>query len=673
MEGTIRVVRPGVAEVACAEGTFPVARGGIREAMDSDRVRVSLTSRAGRQMVVVQGVIERATSSFLGTFHALDPLGVVVALDRRMQHDFFVTPDDASAERLGVGEGDVVVARVLEYPTRHSAGVVTVDARRGSAEELDLAVESIVASSGLATEFPEAALSEADALLDDVAETIARETGRRDLRGAVTLTVDPTDARDFDDAVSARRTDDGFELEVHIADVQHYVAPGGAIDNEARRRTCSTYLVDRVIPMLPERLSCDLCSLRPGVDRLTMSVALALDERGELTGAEAFPAAIRSRARLDYDTVDALLSGEVDDLALPVACDAAADPEADPDDAAEAEKSLALAVADTLRVLDEVARLRAKVRAGRGAIDFDTREAKVVLDESGAPTGVRVREKTRATSLIEEAMLLANEAVAGMLAAAEAPAAFRVHERPAPDDLAATLPILGELGVCRGRRRDAIVAGDPHAIRAALADARGTAGEFLVNLVLLRAQKRAVYLPRNDGHYALGAKAYCHFTSPIRRYPDLIVHRALKRRAGMQEADAAMPDRRAQVQQENALPQICRSSSVAERVAERAERDSTKVKMAELYRERIGESFSGVVVGCERFGLFVMLDDTCAEGLVPTRALGDEWFYFDESRLMLIGEESGRSWQPGKRVAVTVTGANPARGQIDFALADGRA
>ena len=398
-----------------------------------------------------------------------------------------------------------------------------------------------------------------------------------------------------------------------------------------------------------------------------MSVALTLDERGELTGAEAFPAAIRSRARLDYDTVDALLSGEVDDLALPVACDAAADPEADPDDAAEAEKSLALAVADTLRVLDEVARLRAKVRAGRGAIDFDTREAKVVLDESGAPTGVRVREKTRATSLIEEAMLLANEAVAGMLAVAEAPAAFRVHERPAPDDLAATLPILGELGVCRGRRRDAIVAGDPHAIRAALADARGTAGEFLVNSVLLRAQKRAVYLPRNDGHYALGAKAYCHFTSPIRRYPDLIVHRSL--------AALVAGRARCKAQQELArdLPQLCRTCSEQERVADRAARDSQKVKMAELYRERIGGSFSGVVVGCERFGLFVMLDDTCAEGLVPTRALGDEWFYFDESRLMLIGEESGRSWQPGKRVAVTVTGANPARGQIDFALADGRA
>ena len=667
MEGTIRVLRPGVAEVACAEGTFPVARGGIREAMDADRVRVSLVSRSGTQMAVVQGVIERATSSFIGTYHDLDPLGVVVALDRRMQHDFFVTPGDTSVERLGVSEGDVVVARVLEYPTRKSAGVVTIDARRGAADELDLAVESIVASSGLATEFGEAALAEADALLDDVAETIGRETGRRDLRGTVTLTVDPTDARDFDDAVSARRTDDGFELEVHIADVAHYVAPGGAIDNEARRRTCSTYLVDRVIPMLPERLSCDLCSLRPGVDRLTMSVALTLDERGELTGAEAFPAAIRSRARLDYDTVDALLSGEVDDLALPVACDAAADPEADPDDAAEAEKSLAFAVADTLRVLDEVARLRAKVRAGRGAIDFDTREAKVVLDESGAPTGVRVREKTRATSLIEEAMLLANEAVAGMLAVAEAPAAFRVHERPAPDDLAATLPILGELGVCRGRRRDAIVAGDPHAIRAALADARGTAGEFLVNSVLLRAQKRAVYLPRNDGHYALGAKAYCHFTSPIRRYPDLIVHRSL--------AALVAGRARCKAQQELArdLPQLCRTCSEQERVADRAARDSQKVKMAELYRERIGESFSGVVVGCERFGLFVMLDDTCAEGLVPTRALGDEWFYFDESRLMLIGEESGRSWQPGKRVAVTVTGANPARGQIDFALADGRA
>ncbi len=647
LTGTIRIHRPGVADVSTAEGTFPVARGGIREAMDGDEVRVTVLSRNGVRVASVQSVLQRAVSSFVGTFEWAEPLGVVVPLDGRIRREFFVVPEDQSPREKGVSAGDVVVARILEYPTRHGAGIVTIESRRGSADELDLNVEAVIASMGLAADFPEAALAQAEGIREDVGEALLGDPLRRDMRASCVVTVDPSDARDFDDAVAARRVDGGYELEVHIADVSHYVAWDTPIDNEAKRRACSVYLVDRVLPMLPERLSNDLCSLRPGEDRLTMSVVMRLDATGEVVSAEAFPAVIRSRARLDYDTVDRLLSGEVAPDELPCEGDCNG------------------AVAEALRVLDEVAGLRRAVRERRGAIDFETKETKVLLDEGGAPTGVLVRERTRATSLIEEAMLVANEAVAELLAEADAPAAFRVHERPSPDDLAETLPILHELGVANGRRADAIVAGDPFAIRAALSDARGSSGEFLVNSVLLRAQKRATYLPHNEGHYALGAKAYCHFTSPIRRYPDLIVHRALRallegRARGREQAAVA-----------KALPQLCRTSSEMERLAERASRETQKVKMAELYQSRIGESFSGVVVDCERYGLFVMLDDTCAEGLLPVRELGDEWFYYDEKRLCLTGEESGRVWRPGKRVAVTVVGANPARGQIDFALAGG--
>ncbi|MBP3884340.1 MAG: ribonuclease R [Olsenella sp.] len=645
LTGTIRIHRPGVADITTAEGTFPVARGGIREAMDGDEVRATVLSRNGARVAFVQTVLERATSSFVGTFEWAEPLGVVVPLDGRMRRDFFVVPDDQSPKELGVSDGDVVVARILEYPTRHGAGIVTIESRRGSADELDLNVESVIASLGLATAFPEAAIAQAEGMSEDVGDALLGDPLRRDMRSSCAVTVDPTDARDFDDAVAARRLDDGFELEVHIADVSHYVAWDTPIDNEAKRRACSVYLVDRVLPMLPERLSNDLCSLRPGEDRLTMSVVMRLDAAGEVRSAEAFPAVIRSRARLDYDTVDRLLSGAVEP------CDLSC--EEGPRDR----------VAESLRVLDEIAGLRRAVRMRRGAIDFETKETKVLLDESGSPTGVLVRERTRATSLIEEAMLVANETVAALLAQADAPAAFRVHERPSPDDLAETLPILREQGVAGGGRADAIVAGDPFAIRAALSDARGQTGEFLVNSVLLRAQKRAVYLPHNEGHYALGAKAYCHFTSPIRRYPDLIVHRALRaqlegRAHGREQGAIA-----------KALPQLCRTSSEMERLAERASRETQKVKMAELYQSRIGESFSGIVVDCERYGLFVMLDDTYAEGLLPVRELGDEWFYFDEKRFCLTGEESGKTWRPGKRVAVTVVGASPARGQIDFALA----
>ena len=517
----------------------------------------------------------------------------------------------------------------------------------GSSAELDLNVESVIASYDLPGEFPSAALAQADAIAVDAAAALASDPLRRDMRKSCVFTIDPTDALDFDDAVGARRTDDGFEVEVHIADVTHYMPWNSPVDNEAKRRGCSVYLVDRVLPMLPERLCNDVCSLRPGVDRLCMSVVMRLDRRGNVTDAQAFPTAIRSAARLDYDTADALLEGRASAAELPCA----------PDTAPQ--------VADAIAVLDHVAALRIARRAERGAIDFDTREAKVRLDEKGVPTGVTVRRKTRATSLVEEAMLIANESVARMLADAEAPAAYRVHERPSPEELAQTIPVLAELGLAKGELADRVIAGDPFAIQQVLATARGTAGEALATTLLLRAQKRAVYLPQNEGHYALGAKAYCHFTSPIRRYPDDIVHRALR----------AQLEGRAQSREQKdvarGLAQLCRTCSDRERIADGAARDTQKVKMAELFSSHVGESFSGVVVGVERYGLFVELDDTCAEGLVPVGALGDEWFAYDEKRLSLTGESSGRAWRCGQRVAVTVTGTNPARGQIDFAPAQG--
>ena len=642
LTGTLRVMRPGVAEVQTPEGTFPVARGGIREGMSGDEVQVSLQDARGREKLArVQNVVSRATTTFLGVYRRLDPLGAVVPLDARIKRDFFVIPEDPCAARLGVGEGDVVSARITEYPGRHSAGVVTIDRRVGPSAELDLNVESVIASYDLPGEFPSAALAQADAITVDVAAALASDPLRRDMRKSCVFTIDPTDARDFDDAVGARRTDDGFEVEVHIADVTHYVPWNSPVDNEAKRRGCSVYLVDRVLPMLPERLCNDVCSLRPGVDRLCMSVVMRLDRRGNVTDAQAFPTAIRSAARLDYDTADALLEGR------PCA----------PDTAPQ--------VADAIAVLDHVAALRIARRAERGAIDFDTREAKVRLDEKGVPTGVTVRRKTRATSLVEEAMLIANESVARMLADAEAPAAYRVHERPSPEELAQTIPVLAELGLAKGELADRVIAGDPFAIQQVLAAARGTAGEALATTLLLRAQKRAVYLPQNEGHYALGAKAYCHFTSPIRRYPDDIVHRALRVRL---EGRAQSREQRDVAR---GLPQLCRTCSDRERLADGAARDTQKVKMAELFASHVGESFSGVVVGVERYGLFVELDDTCAEGLVPVGALGDEWFAYDEKRLSLTGESSGRAWRCGQRVAVTVTGTNPARGQIDFAPAQG--
>lgn len=651
LAGTLRVTKPGVATVETAEGSFRVARRGLREAMNGDEVTVSVfPARGGKKVALVQGVITRAQTTFLGRFELAGPLGAVVPLDARLGRDFFVVPEDTSPARLGVGEGDVVVARIAEYPTRNSAAVVTIESRVGSSDELDLNVESVIASYGLATEFPPAALAQAEGIQAGVEEALKREPGRRDLRSLCCMTIDPTDARDFDDAVyAAQLPDGGFELWVHIADVTHYVGWDTPIDNEAKRRTCSAYLVDRVLPMLPERLCNDVCSLRPREDRLAMSVRMELDDQGRLVSAEAMTSAIRSTARLDYDTVDALLAGRVNASAL------------------HEDQRDAQTLEEALRVLDRIRGLRERIREERGSIDFDTVEPRVTLDEEGHPTGVIVRTRTRATGLVEEAMLLANESVARMLADREVLCAYRVHERPSPEDLRATVRPLMELGLIDGSaQREALIAGEPEAINAVLDAARGTAGEFLASALLLRAQKRAIYMPTNQGHYALGAQAYCHFTSPIRRYPDELVHRALKALL------AGTLGSKEQEQIAGQLPQLCATCSQMERAADGAARASQRIKMAELYADHVGEAFSGVVCGCERFGLFVMLDETCAEGLLPARALGGEWLEYDEDRMTLTGEESGRVWGMGTRVRVVVTETDIPRGRIDFALADPR-
>lgn len=639
LTGTLVVTRPGVGYVETPEGRFDLVRHGAREAMNGDTVAVAVVSAHGREpRVVVRSVVERATTTFLGRFGFAGPLGAVTSLDARLGRDFFVVPEDPSPEHLGVGEGDIVVARITEYPTRQSAAVVTLERRVGGADEVDLPMESIVATYGLAGEFSVRALEEAEALAIDVEGALASEPGRRDLRGMLCVTVDPVDARDFDDAVSARELPDGgFELGVHIADVTAYVKPGSALDAEAAARGCSAYLADRVLSMLPERLCNDLCSLRPNEDRLAVSVIVKLDARGEVVSSRVAPSVIHSAVRLTYDQVDEVLGWDSADRPQPVV--------------------------ELLATLDRIRALREDVRRRRGAVDFNTVEAKVVLDDAGHPIGVNVRRRTRATGLIEEAMLVANECVAALLAEKDAPAAYRVHEQPSPEDLRQTVQPLRELGLVDAETAAGIMAGDPFAIQRVLAAARGTDAESMANALLLRAQKRATYLPHNLGHYALGAKAYCHFTSPIRRYPDVLVHRAVK---ALVVGKADGPDMRAQ---ERALPQLCATASERERAADAAARASQKVKMAELYANRIGEHATGVVTGVERFGCFVMLDETCAEGLIATRELGHDWFMYDDARMTLTGESTGEVWGLGRRVEVVVDSVNAARGQIDFKLA----
>ena len=662
------------AEVETAEGSFRLGTHGLREAMDGDRAYVSLhRGPHGRRVAVVEHVIDHAVVSLVGTFEPAGPLGAVRPLDSRIKQDFFVVPEDDSPARLNVRAGDIVVARILEYPVRNAAGVVTLARRIGDENAPDLGIQCIMARYGLSDGYPRAALDDAAALSLDV-QTALDDPLRRDIRDRFLLTIDPVDARDFDDAISVERTAaGGWRLGVHIADVSHYVAWDGAIDLEARRRTTSVYLADRVLPMLPERLCNSLCSLRPDEDRLAMTVDMELDARGRVRSYDAYPSVIRSRVRTDYGAVDALLAS----CAAPAA--AATDPSAADERARQALRAATACGIDLLSFLrdaDELAEARRAVRRRRGAIDFDTVEIHALLDAAGNPVDIATRRRSAATSLVEEAMLLANECVAEYLADRGLATAFRVHEPPSPDSLAAAAKVLVEIGALDRERAAGVVAGEPRAIAATVDAAEGTPLAPLVNALLLRAQQRAIYKPRNEGHYALGARAYCHFTSPIRRYPDLLVHRVLKlalarERLGKRAASERAPRLTGAGAQrlEAVLPQLCRASSTCERTADAAAHASQKVKVAQYYAGRVGERATGTVSWISDLGAFVRLDDTGAEGLVRMAAIGgNEWWDFDEVRLRLVGASTGSVIALGQPAVVEVAGADVLRGHLDLKL-----
>ena len=670
LTGTVRVY-DARAEVETAEGVYRLGSRSMREAMPGDRVYVSLhRGKGGARRAVVEHVIDRAVAAIVGVFEPAGPLGAVRPLDTRIKQDFFVLPADDSPRRLGVEPGDIVSARIVDYPSRTESGVVTLERRIGDANEPSLGIECVMARYGLVDGYPQAAVDEAASLAVDVEGALA-DPLRRDIRDRFVITIDPVDARDFDDAISVARTvRGGWMLGVHIADVSHYVDWGSAIDLEARRRSTSVYLADRVLPMLPERLCNDLCSLRPDEDRLAFTVDIELDAQGRVRTYEPYPSVIRSRVRMDYGAADALLrEGDADGAAV----DAAARGRAEL--AVEAARANGVDLRAFLRNADALARARREIRRKRGSIDFDTPEVHALLDEAGMPVDIVTRERTAATSLVEEAMLLANECVAEFLADRDLVSAYRVHEDPSPDSLASAAKTLTELGAVEGGLAAGIMLGDPRAINAAVEDAAGTAFAPQVNALLLRAQQRAVYKSHNEGHYALGARAYCHFTSPIRRYPDLIAHRVLKvalakHELGKKEAAARAPRLTGKGPQalEAICPQLCRQASDNERAADAAANASQKVKVAQLYAGRIGERDTGTVSWISDLGAFVRLDATGAEGLVRMNALGTEWWDFDDVRLTLTGDSTGTKVGLGCRVVVEVANVNVLRGHLDLKL-----
>ena len=603
----------------------------MRAVFHGDRVvaRVTGRDRRGRLEGSVVEVLERSTRMVVGRLYSDSGVGFVVPDNKRMTHEIIIPSD----RLLKASQGQIVVAEITDQPTKRTPPigriVEVVGDHMGPGMETDIAIRA----HDLPVEWPEEVVAEVAGLAEEVPEHA--KAGRTDLRDLPLVTIDGADARDFDDAVFCERKPKGWKLLVCIADVSAYVTPGSALDQEATKRGNSVYFPDRVIPMLPEVLSNGLCSINPRVDRLCMACELYVSREGKVTRSRFFEAVMRSHARLTYDQVAVMLDGEDAELM-------------------ERHAHL-LAHLHELHALFEA--LHA-ARAERGAIDFDTTETKFIFNDARRIERIEPLVRNDAHRIIEECMLAANVAAARLFERRKMPALYRIHETPNEDKLSDLREFLAELGL-------ALPGGNKPTAQdyATLLDSvKGRPDAHLIQTVLLRSMQQAMYSSDNAGHFGLAYDAYTHFTSPIRRYPDLIVHRIIKHiLAGGTAADLEYS--KAELQQ---IADVC---SGTERRADEATRDAESWLKCEYMRDKLGEIFDGTITSVQGFGIFVELDEVYIDGLVHITALDNDYYHFDPVGHRLTGERTGQVYRLGDRLRVQVAAVNLDERKIDFVLA----
>ena len=637
-------------------------------AMNGDKVRAKLAKdRRGRDAGRIIAVTERAVTKVVGTFTREKNFGFVIPDNRKLGTDIYIPKSGAK----DVPKGYKVVAEITDYGDSHHSPEGKIVEVLGDRHEKGMDIFSIAVDAGIPTEFPEAVLKAAKKEPKEV-KAPAME-GRLDLRDKKIVTIDGIDAKDLDDAISVEKevSPDGrtlYHLGVHIADVSNYVKEGSVLDKEALERSTSVYLIDRVIPMLPVELSNGICSLNEGVDRLTLSCLMDIDEKGNIVSHTIAETVIRTAHRMNYPDVDAIIT---DNTEFPVS----------EEKYAEILKVNA-DVIDVLKTAYELAKILRARRFSRGALDFDFPEPKFVLDERGRAVDVKPYERNEATKLIEDFMLAANETVAEDAYWQDIPFLYRVHENPDDDKISELAVFIRNFGLTlstgKSHRKPAKAKGiskyipqkkeekadsdiHPKDIRKLLDKVSGTENEALISRVTLRSLKRAKYDVDCEGHFGLAAKYYCHFTSPIRRYPDLQIHRIIKENLHGELTDSRVSHYRA------ILPGVALKTSTMERRADDAERDADKMKAAEYMSAHIGEEFDGVISGVTSWGIFVELPNT-VEGMVRLSDMYDDRYEFDEQKMEVYSVHGRRVYRLGDMVTVEVLDADPEMRTIDFHL-----
>ena len=607
----------------------------MRKVMHGDRVLASVTGvdRRGRREGAIVEVLERRLTRLIGRYEARAGVGVVIPDDRRIQQDVLIPPDERNEAR----DGQLVVVEITEMPDGKRLPVGRVLTVLGDRLPASLAVQAAIHGDDIPHEFPQAVLEQAASIPVEVDEATA--TGRVDLRNVPLVTIDGEDAKDFDDAVWCEPNREGFRLIVAIADVSHYVRPGTPLDDEAQKRATSVYFPGFVVPMLPETLSNGICSLKPKVDRLCFVCDMQIDRKGEVTSSKFYEAVMHSHARLTYTQVWNAIGDDVTDEAK-----------------AEARAYIG-ELLPNVEQLHQLFQVLVRARQKRGAIEFESGEVRFVIGPQGDVVQAGMIQRNDAHKLIEECMIAANVEAARFLIKAEVPAPYRIHERPPEQKYDDLLEFLKEFGL----RMPPWAKVEPKDFTNLLKKIRDRPDAALLESVLLRSQSLAVYAPTNVGHFGLALDAYAHFTSPIRRYPDLLVHRAIKHALG-----GARPEKFKY--SPSAMAQLALESSERSRRADEAEREVDERYRAAWMEQHVGGEFEGTISGVTSFGLFVELDGSKVTGLVHVTQLPNDFYHFDPIRKTLTGERRGREYRLGDRAAIVVLKASVEDRRIDFRL-----